>query len=752
MTFDTLEAKQAEPVVLEAKQYLTRLIDSSPDAIISTDKDGNVVFFSERAETLLGYRAKEVTGRNISVLYGDAAGARQVALEMRKRGGTVSSLESIMLAKDGNSIPVLISASFLFNEKGEEVGTVGFVRDLRERKREEEAFDERSTELRRARERFQYVLTVTPGVIYTTQASGNYACTFVSENVDAVMGFSPWEMIEEPEFWFSRLHPDDADRVVPSMHSLIRQGGGTIEYRLRNRDRNYIWIRDTFRVIQDDRGRPLELVGSWADISYHKQAEQALGERTAVINDLQAFVAASPAVIYTTTQTTDGFACRFVSESLESTTGYLPGEMRDDPKFWAKHVHPEDAARVFADVERLIGQGGGTLEYRFRHRRGDYIWIEDTFRVAPEKAGKPKEIVGSWADITDRKNIEAALQRLSKEVEQRNQFIREAFGRYLTDEVVSNVLESPTALELKGEKRTVTMMMTDLRGFTPLSERLAPEKVLALLNRYVTVMVPIINQYQGTVDEIIGDAIFVLFGVPVWREDNAQRAVACAVAMQLAMASVNEQNLQEDLPEVEMGIGIHTGPVVVGNVGSPERMKYTVVGSHANLTSRIQSCTTGGQILISDTARREVGPNLKIGKRMQVKVKGVEYPVTLYETLGVARPYHVFLDETEEPFVSLTEEVSLRYEIVESNHFNGEIYQGMLTKLSSKRAEVRLEKPVPILSDLKMQFVGTDGQNVPGVLYAKVVGADPEGSEESSIRFTSSSPEIETFLRELLNQ
>jgi PAS domain S-box-containing protein len=752
MTFDPLEAKQAEPVALEAKQYLTRLIDSSPDAIISTDKDGNVVFFSERAETLLGYRAKEVTGRNISVLYGDAAGARQVALEMRKRGGTVSSLESIMLAKDGNSIPVLISASFLFNEKGEEVGTVGFVRDLRERKREEEAFDERSTELRRARERFQYVLTVTPGVIYTTQASGNYACTFVSENVDAVMGFSPWEMIEEPEFWFSRLHPDDADRVVPSMHSLIRQGGGTIEYRLRNRDRNYIWIRDTFRVIQDDRGRPLELVGSWADISYHKQAEQALGERTAVINDLQAFVAASPAVIYTTTQTTDGFACRFVSESLESTTGYLPGEMRDDPKFWAKHVHPEDAARVFADVERLIGQGGGTLEYRFRHRRGDYIWIEDTFRVAPEKAGKPKEIVGSWADITDRKNIEAALQRLSKEVEQRNQFIREAFGRYLTDEVVSNVLESPTALELKGEKRTVTMMMTDLRGFTPLSERLAPEKVLALLNRYVTVMVPIINQYQGTVDEIIGDAIFVLFGVPVWREDNAQRAVACAVAMQLAMASVNEQNLQEDLPEVEMGIGIHTGPVVVGNVGSPERMKYTVVGSHANLTSRIQSCTTGGQILISDTARREVGPNLKIGKRMQVKVKGVEYPVTLYEALGVARPYHVFLDETEEAFVSLTEEVPLRYEIVESNHFNGEIYQGMLTKLSSKRAEVRLEKPVPILSDIKMQFIGTDGRNVPGVLYAKVVGAESGSSEGSSVRFTSSSPEVETFLRELLRQ
>src|SRR4029078_6133058 len=100
--------------------------------------------------------------------------------------------------------------------------------------------------------------------------------------------------------------------------------------------------------MRDDRGRPLEIVVSWSDISYHKQTEQALGERMAVINDLQAFVAASPAVLYTTTQTSEGFAGRVVRESLESTTGYLPGEMRDNPRFWAKHVHPEDAPHVFA--------------------------------------------------------------------------------------------------------------------------------------------------------------------------------------------------------------------------------------------------------------------------------------------------------------------------------------------------------------------------------------------------------------------
>jgi PAS domain S-box-containing protein len=154
MTSDTLQGKRAAPASLEMNEYLARLIDGCSDAIISTDKDGNVVLFSERAEALLGYRAKDIAGRNISVLYGDAAGARQVALEMRKRGGTASSLESIMLAKDGTNIPVLISASFLMNENGEELGTIGFVRDLRERKREEDAFDQLGTELRRARERF----------------------------------------------------------------------------------------------------------------------------------------------------------------------------------------------------------------------------------------------------------------------------------------------------------------------------------------------------------------------------------------------------------------------------------------------------------------------------------------------------------------------------------------------------------------------------------------------------------------------
>jgi adenylate cyclase len=261
-------------------------------------------------------------------------------------------------------------------------------------------------------------------------------------------------------------------------------------------------------------------------------------------------------------------------------------------------------------------------------------------------------------------------------------------------------------------------------------------------------MVTVIKQYHGTIDDFIGDAIFVLFGAPLWQEDDAQRAVACAVAMQLAMASINEQNRQEDLPEIEMGIGVHTGQVVVGNIGSPERMKYDVIGSQVNLTSRIQSYTTGGQILISETTRQEVAPILKIGKQMEVKAKGIEQPVALFEVLGIGGSHKLLLPNTAEDLVPLVAGIPLRYEIVEASHLNGEVYKGTFMKLSRKEAEAHLDHPVPNLTNIKMHLVDKNNQKIPGSLYGKVVGLTVGGSgTDFTIRFTSISPEIESFLR-----
>lgn len=342
------------------------------------------------------------------------------------------------------------------------------------------------------------------------------------------------------------------------------------------------------------------------------------------------------------------------------------------------------------------------------------------------------------------------IQRLAEQLERHNRFIRKTFGRYLTDDVVAGLLDSPAGLQLGGEKRKVTMLMTDLRGFTALAERLAPDQVVTILNRYLGAMVEVITQYQGTIDEFIGDAIFVVFGAPIQRQDDAQRAVACAVAMQLAMTSVNDQLRREGLPEVEMGIGVHTGVVVVGNIGSDRRAKYGVVGSHVNLTSRIESYTVGGQILISAVTQQELAALLKLGKQMQIEAKGIDYPHTIHEVQGIGAPYNLSLPEAQDDLVPLPEALPLRYNVVTSKHLGDTIGTGHFVKLSAKRGEVYSDTPIAPWSDIKIQLIHKNGEEISGGLYAKVVDHLSEHRAGFIVHFTSIAPAVATFLSEVL--
>jgi adenylate cyclase len=171
-----------------------------------------------------------------------------------------------------------------------------------------------------------------------------------------------------------------------------------------------------------------------------------------------------------------------------------------------------------------------------------------------------------------------------QELERRTAFIRKVFGRYTSDEVVEALLDAPDGLKLGGEKREVTILMSDLRGFTALAERLEATEVVSLLNHYLSAMVEVIQRNGGTIDEIIGDAILVLFGAPVAMENDAQRAVLCALGMQQAMGAVNEQNLQRGWPEIEMGIALHTGEVVAISTEAVENAEGPVI----NTTARIE--------------------------------------------------------------------------------------------------------------------------------------------------------------------
>ncbi len=216
-------------------------------------------------------------------------------------------------------------------------------------------------------------------------------------------------------------------------------------------------------------------------------------------------------------------------------------------------------------------------------------------------------------------------------------FIRETFGRYVSPELAERCLRDRDALQLGGEVREVAMLMSDLRGFSELSERLGAPAMIGLLNDYLAKMTPVIIQHGGIINEFIGDGIFVLFGAPFGRPDDAERAVRCAHGDAAApCGEFNVENRQRGLPELSMGIGLHVGSVVAGNIGSTERVKYGVVGPAVNLVARIQALTLGGEVLLTDAILGRVAPRIQVAAGRPERVKGVRDAVMVYRLLAIA--------------------------------------------------------------------------------------------------------------------
>jgi adenylate cyclase len=338
-----------------------------------------------------------------------------------------------------------------------------------------------------------------------------------------------------------------------------------------------------------------------------------------------------------------------------------------------------------------------------------------------------------------------------KELNLRNQFVRETFGRYLSDQVVNTILESPEGLNMGAEKREVTIMMADLRGFTALSERLPAEDVVTIINIYLEAMTEVILKYQGTIDEIIGDAILAIFGAPIKRYDDAKRAVACAMEMQKRMAEVNNQCMERGYPQIEQGIGINTGVVAVGNIGSKKRTKYGIVGSNVNLTARIESYTVGGQTFISENTLKACGPILRIDDKLKVLPKGVKEPITVYEVGGIGEDYNIYLPEKEDlELFELEKPLAVSCVPFSGKHIQNDVYTGDMVKLSDKGAEIRANSNFKRMTDLKFILLDERGNNVTEELYAKVVKNISDSLGLFVVRFTSVPLEARTLFEGLI--
>ena len=233
------------------------------------------------------------------------------------------------------------------------------------------------------------------------------------------------------------------------------------------------------------------------------------------------------------------------------------------------------------------------------------------------------------------------------------QAIRRMFAQYMSETVISHLLAHPEKLKLGGERRRVTLFFSDLAGFTSMSERLEPEAVVSLLNEYLSRMTEIILEEMGTVDKFEGDAIMAFWGAPLDQEDQAERACRAALRQQTALQDLNEHLRQQNLPLLNMRIGLHTGEAIVGNLGSQSRFDYTVIGDTVNLASRLEGLNKfyNTVIMASDATVAASGPGIEFWELDRVAVKGREHPVTVFMVLALQGELSPAQAEARQEFV-----------------------------------------------------------------------------------------------------
>jgi len=219
-----------------------------------------------------------------------------------------------------------------------------------------------------------------------------------------------------------------------------------------------------------------------------------------------------------------------------------------------------------------------------------------------------------------------AHERLARE-----EVARANYSRFLREYVVKQMLENPESFKLGGVNQTITILFADIRGFTRISEHAAPERIVSLLNRYFSAMTDIIFAHGGTLDKFLGDGMMALFGAPTTTPDDASNALNAAVAMQRRVLSINRELEEEGLPSLGVGMGLHTGEVTVGYIGSERRSEYTAIGDAVNTASRLESNARGGEILMSDATAKAAHRRYELKRREPIMVKNRVQPVELWE-------------------------------------------------------------------------------------------------------------------------
>lgn len=305
--------------------------------------------------------------------------------------------------------------------------------------------------------------------------------------------------------------------------------------------------------------------------------------------------------------------------------------------------------------------------------------------------------------------------------------------------------------------KNITILLSDIRGFSEISETYSPRNVVTLLNRYFDCMGEIITRYGGHIDKLMGDSILALFGIPDAHPDNASNAIACAVEMQIAMTGLNERSKALGMPALYMGIALNTGSVVVGDLGSKHYNEYTVIGDEVNLTSRIEAHCLRGQILISENTYRLTQQHIEVGDPNMIEVKGARKAVNLYELFATSKPKNLAVPRREG---RKSPRIQVNSMPVVFQRLNGKIvledkYEGEVIDISYNGLRVSTDAQLTKSSEIKMTLsLDLFGKRTTDV-YARIIRSEPAPTGDkylSNIEFTTIGDEGQRTIKQYVDQ
>jgi PAS domain S-box-containing protein len=437
------------------------------------------------------------------------------------------------------------------------------------------------------------------------------------------------------------VHPDELAAVEAESVPLFKKGRHTVEYRFLKKDGRYCWVSDEQHLIRNQDGQPVEVVGSWSDITARKEAENAFQRSEQRLTEAIESI-------------TEAFSLYDAQDRLivcNSAYGELlyPGLGTPAPGTPYEMVIRNAAEQgLVEDAKGRVDEWIGERLAKHRQpgnphvqRRADGRWIHIIERKTAEGG-----TVAVYTNITEIKRAEEELREAKRKAELANELVSEKnralemlstkLSKYLSPQVYSSIFTGQRGVEIASNRKKLTVFFSDIVDFTATTDDLESEELTGLLNHYLTEMSKIALEHGATIDKYIGDAILLFFGDPETKgiKEDAIACVNMAIAMQRQMRELQSEWRDAGLEKpFQLRIGISTGYCTVGNFGSDVRMDYTIIGNEVNLASRLQSHAEPGSILISHETYSFVKDIVLAEERKPIQAKGFARPVRNYKVL-----------------------------------------------------------------------------------------------------------------------